>query len=212
MGGRGAMGGGMGAMSGSMGMGGATGMGAMGAGIGGPALMGGMGAGMTGNPGGGDHAAGRALSLSVVSTATELAIRENNPKTKLVFKKLEEPISMSFNEETPLEDVLKYIKQASTTQTYAGIPIYVDPAGLKEAGATTTSVVRNIDLEGVPLKTTLRLLLKQLGLAYCVRDGVLIVSSQQGIFNELREAQQELDTAKEIKEMEETGIANSKNQ
>ena len=36
---------------------------------------------------------------------------------------------MSFNEETPLEDVLKYIKQATTTATYSGIPIYVDPIG-----------------------------------------------------------------------------------
>ena len=51
-----------------------------------------------------------------------------------------------------------------------------------------------LDLEGVPLKTTLRLMLKQLGLAYCVRDGVLIISSVQGIIDELEEAQQELET------------------
>ena len=31
----------------------------------------------------------------------------------------------------------------------------------------------------MPLKTTLRLLLKQLDLAYCVRDGVLIISSHR---------------------------------
>jgi hypothetical protein len=65
---------------------------------------------------------------------------------------------------------------------------------------TMTSIVRNLDLEGIPLKTTLRLLLKQMGLAYCVRDGVLIISSTQGILDELREAQQELDTAGEIAE------------
>ena len=63
-----------------------------------------------------------------------------------------------------------------------------------------TSTVHNMDLEGVPLKTTLRLLLRQLGLAYCVRDGVLIISSPQVIFDELKEAQKELDTAKEIEE------------
>jgi hypothetical protein len=54
----------------------------------------------------------------------------------------------------------------------------------------------SLDLEGVPLKTTLGLMLKQIGLAYCVRDGVLIISSVQGINEELREAQSELDGIK----------------
>ena len=44
-----------------------------------------------------------------------------------------------------------------------------------------------INLEGVPLKTSLRLLLKQLGLAYCVKEGLLIISSPEGILDELRE-------------------------
>ena len=179
-----------GAAVGSMGeMGaGAAGMGGIGggmAGMAGPAAMGGMGAGVGGMSGAGDHR-GRALLLSVVSTATELAIRDKNPNTKLVLKKLEEPVSMSFIEETPLEDCLKYIKQATSSETYPGIQIYVDPGGLKEVAATMTSTVRNMDLEGVPLKTTLRLALKQLGLAFCVRDGVLIISSPQGIFDELK--------------------------
>jgi hypothetical protein len=51
-------------------------------------------------------------------------------------------------------------------------------------------------LEHVPLKTTLRLMLKQIGLAYCVRDGVLIISSVQGIDEELKEAQSEIDGIK----------------
>ena len=51
----------------------------------------------------------------------------------------------------------------------------------------------SLNLEGVPLKTTFRLMLKQLGLAYCVRDGVLIISSVQGINEELREAQSEME-------------------
>ncbi len=92
---------------------------------------------------------------------------------------------MAFEAETPLEDVLKYIKQATTDRVYVGIPIYVDPEGLKEANASLSSVVA-IELEGVPLKTTLRLLLKQIGLAYCVRDGILIISSPEGIGEELQ--------------------------
>ncbi len=84
---------------------------------------------------------------------------------------------MSFATETPLDDVLKYIKQATTTPTFPGIPIYVDPIGLQEAERSLNSTVQ-IDLEGVPLKTTLRLILKQLGLAYTVKDGFMIITSE----------------------------------
>ena len=41
-----------------------------------------------------------------------------------------------------------------------------------------------IDLDGAPLKTTLRLLLKQLGLSYVVEDGFLFISSQSGVDRE----------------------------
>jgi hypothetical protein len=87
---------------------------------------------------------------------------------------------------------LQYIRQATVTKNSNSIPIYVDPKGLKDAEATLQSAIR-LDLEGVPLKTTLRLMLKQIGLAYCVRDGVLIISSVQGINEELREALNESD-------------------
>ena len=79
---------------------------------------------------------------------------DRDPKTKQILEKLDEPISMSFANETPLDDVLKYIKQATTTPTFSGIPIYVDPLGLQEAERSLNSTV-TIDLEGVPLKTTL---------------------------------------------------------
>jgi RNA polymerase sigma factor (sigma-70 family) len=158
--------------------------------------MGGMGGSMSamsnkGGPGGRNP---RALYLSIVTTASELAIEDKNPKSAQIRKKLEEPISMSFNEETPLEDVLKYIRQATTSKTYSGIPIYIDPQGLSDAGITMASTVRHMDLEGIPLKTTLRLMLRQLGLAFCLRDGVLMISSPQFIVDELMEAKAELDS------------------
>ena len=83
---------------------------------------------------------------------------------------------MSFKEETPLDDVLKYIKQATTTPTHSGIPIYVDPIGLQEAERSLNSTVL-IDLEDVPLRRTLQLILSQLGLAYFVEDGILVITS-----------------------------------
>ncbi len=102
---------------------------------------------------------------------------DRDPKTKGILAKLDEPLSMSFPNETPLEDVLKYIKQATQGPNDTGIPIYVDPVGLQEAEKTMTSPVQ-LDLEGVPLKTTLRLLLKQLGLTYTVKDGMLTITSE----------------------------------
>jgi hypothetical protein len=95
-----------------------------------------------------------------------------------ILEALDQPIPMRFPNETPIEDVLKYIKKATTTPTYPGIPIYVDPLGLTEAERTLNSPV-TIDLEGVPLKTTLRLCLKQLGLDYHVEDGFLRITSKE---------------------------------
>ncbi len=54
------------------------------------------------------------------------------------------------------------------------ITIYFDPIGLDKAEKTMTSLV-TMDVAGVPLRTTLRLLLGQLGLSYSVHDGLLVV-------------------------------------
>ncbi len=62
------------------------------------------------------------MRRSIAITAAQLAAHDHNPKSKDLFKKLEEPISMSFANETPLDDVLKYIKQATTSKTYRGDP------------------------------------------------------------------------------------------
>jgi RNA polymerase sigma factor (sigma-70 family) len=101
-----------------------------------------------------------------------------DPKSMAVLARLDEPIDMSFANETPLEDVLQYIKQATTAPNYAGIQIYVDPLGLQEAEKTLTSTVQ-IDLHGIPLRRTLQLALKPLGLGYFVEDGILIITSQE---------------------------------
>jgi RNA polymerase sigma factor (sigma-70 family) len=134
----------------------------------------------------------RRMRPGIAGDTARMATHETNPRSKAILKKLDEPIAMSFANPTPLDDVLKYVKQATTTPTYAGLAIYVDPTGLEEAGCTDQSAV-SADLEGIPLKTSLRLMLKQLGLAYCVRDGVLIISSVPGIALELEEARSEED-------------------
>ena len=59
---------------------------------------------------------------------------EIEAKTRQILEQLDLPIPMPFANETPLNDVLKYIKQATTTPTFPGIPIYVEPLGLEAAG------------------------------------------------------------------------------
>jgi RNA polymerase sigma factor (sigma-70 family) len=97
-------------------------------------------------------------------------------KSRQILAKLEEPVSMPFANETPLDDVIKYIRTATTTKTFSGIPIYIDPQGLQVAEKTPTSPVR-IDLEGVPLRVTLGLILAQLHLRYFVSEGILYITA-----------------------------------
>ena len=105
------------------------------------------------------------------------AARANQANERLLGEKLDEPISMSFANETPLEDVLRYIKQATTTQTFEGIPIYVDPIGLAATERSVSSTV-HIDVEGVPLKTSLKTVLNSIGLTYEIDEMVLVVTKK----------------------------------
>lgn len=93
-------------------------------------------------------------------------------QNRVILSKLEQPVSMAFANETPLADALAYVRSATAGPNDSGIPIYVDPVGLYEAGKTIRSPV-TLDVEGAPLRTTLRLLLMQLGLDYVVEDGML---------------------------------------
>ena len=129
--------------------------------------------------------------IMIAGTAARVAAAEKSPKSQAILKRLDEPITLHFPNETPLQEVLKHIKDTAKDADGKKLPIYVDPVGLQEAEKTLDAPV-SFDLEDVPLKSALRLLLRQLGMAYCVRDGVLIISSLQGIANELNEAQREL--------------------
>jgi RNA polymerase sigma factor (sigma-70 family) len=178
--------------------GGAGGMMGMGMGMGGG--MGGMSGGFAGPMGGGGFDEGsfdggsgedfRGVRRNNAELSAAMMVWDKTPGNEEVLKGLNQPLKMSFAKPTPLDEVLKYIKSAKSHDGSA-IPIYVDPVALEEAQVKMDSKVI-IDLEGVPLKTSLRLILKQLALAYCVRDGVLIISTDDGIHQELAEAAREL--------------------
>jgi hypothetical protein len=90
---------------------------------------------------------------------------------------LERPVALVFPNETPLEDVLKSIEEQTEDRDGRRIAIYVDPVGLNEAEKTGFSPIA-INLVDVPLKTSLTLALKQLGLTYHIWEGVLVITSE----------------------------------
>ena len=105
-----------------------------------------------------------------------------------IHEALKQPVPMRFNEETPFEDVVKSIHEATRAADGKGIPIYVDPIGLSEADKTMSSTVRNIELEGVPLRAGLRVCLDQLDLACRVKDGLLLITSREANDASIRSA------------------------
>jgi hypothetical protein len=60
------------------------------------------------------------------------------------------------------------------------MPFLVVPGGLEQAKKTLDSTIQ-MDLDGVPLRTTLRLMLDQIGLACVVKHGRLVIHSANGI-------------------------------
>ena len=72
-----------------------------------------------------------------------------------------------------------------------------------------------MDLEGVPLGRTLQLMLAQLGLAYCVEDGMLDITSEgigsQVLPPSMRRAQSMLTEKSEKAEWGELTLAEMKN-
>jgi hypothetical protein len=107
----------------------------------------------------------------------------DEPRNKAILAKLEEKISMNFPNQTPFEDFQKYIVSATQDEAAGfptGLPIYVDPRGLEEADSEMTSTI-TMNLEGVPLRTSLRLAIRQLGLDYRVDGGVLLISDIHSI-------------------------------
>lgn len=98
-----------------------------------------------------------------------------DPRTRALLARLEEPIPMQFPNETPLEDVLKYIRAATAGPDGEGIPIYVDPVGLQMQNKTMQSPIK-IDLKGIPLRQTLKLVAGQLEMFYGIKDGLVTIT------------------------------------
>lgn len=118
------------------------------------------------------------LKMDVADAADSGPVEASDDRSQRIGAELAKSIDMPFPNETPLEDVIKYIRSSTKSQAYPeGIPIYLDPVGLQEAEKTSSSPVA-INLQQVPLRTSLKLLLEQLGLTYRVQDGLLKITSR----------------------------------
>ena len=67
-----------------------------------------------------------------LTTRTE-PFNDSLPRSIALVVRLDQRISMSFANDTPMEDVLKYIKSVTQGPNDSGIPIYVVPKGLRLA-------------------------------------------------------------------------------
>jgi len=97
---------------------------------------------------------------------------DEEKQTQAIVAALNKVVPLHF-EKAPLEDVIKTLKTATTSpELPQGIPIYLDPNCLQGA---PKGPLGTLNLEGVRLKTSLRLLLEQMGLAYTVKEGLLMI-------------------------------------
>jgi hypothetical protein len=90
-------------------------------------------------------------------------------------------VYLGFEDGAPLEEVLRLIKiRTRTAGLPNGIPIYVDPAGLTEAGVTLTAPVKAIPPDA-PLELSLRRILTPLGLGYSIEEGLLSITFEEAV-------------------------------
>jgi hypothetical protein len=87
---------------------------------------------------------------------------------------LNDPTAMEFSD-TPLCDVIEYLKDYHH-QKHSAFEIVLDTKALNELGVTSdTPITKN--LKGITLRSALRLMLRDLGLTFVIRDEVLLITS-----------------------------------
>lgn len=111
-------------------------------------------------------------------------ILPSGPRQAQIREALEQRVPLPFTNGAPLDEVLATLRAATRSPRLPnGIEFYADPIALQEAEKTMKSTVA-INLDDVPLKASLRLLLKQLGLDYVVRDSFVLILGQGDVLAE----------------------------
>jgi hypothetical protein len=117
----------------------------------------------------------RVMSPALIS-ALPPPSNENRARNWHIVQALARPISVRFRE-APLSVAIQTIKKETRGPDFPdGIPIYVDPVGLQESEKTMDSPVE-LEVTGVPIRTSLGLMLDQLGMKYMIKDGLLLITN-----------------------------------
>ncbi len=91
---------------------------------------------------------------------------------------LQQPVTCEFVE-TPLADVVAFLRQA------ARLPIVIDARSLDDVGLGTDTPV-TISLQEIPLRSALRIMLRELDLTFVVRDEVVLITTPESAENRLQ--------------------------
>jgi len=90
-------------------------------------------------------------------------------KEKAIIKALNTPVTVNFKD-SRFEDVIDYLK------TLTGQPILVDENALKEANVTYDTTI-TLKVKGITMRTLLRKILGEYGLAYMIKEETIQVTS-----------------------------------
>jgi type II secretory pathway component GspD/PulD (secretin) len=99
-------------------------------------------------------------------------IRPETPEDRDLYQRLQQPVSIDFRDK-PLSEVLDHLR------SLYGINIVPDEPALQAAGISLNQPV-TIRLDNRPLRTCLNLILQNARLTWVVRDGVYIVTTEEG--------------------------------
>ena len=104
-------------------------------------------------------------------------LKKQSPAEVKIRKALESPTKLDFTE-TPLNDVVEYLKDLH------GIEIQIDTKALEDAGsAQDTPITKN--LNGISLRSALRLMLQPMDLGYMIDNEVLLITTKDKVDNNL---------------------------
>ncbi len=126
--------------------------------------------------------------------------QELERKNRQIQQRLDQMIELDPANVFQLDQLLKHIKQATTDAQFPGIPIYVSPFGLQEAGVGFHSDI-SVGKGKQTVRTILWWGLHPLKLSYIVKDGFLMIDSRSAI-TEIRveEVERKLDRVLETLE------------
>lgn len=118
-------------------------------------------------------------SLGAKELEKAVKAEEIKKKTEHIRNLVARKYDLAVNNATTLELFLKAVKAATSGKNDAGIPIYVSPEGIQEAGKTLSSDATYEP--GDTLADTLQKTLRPLGLSYDIRDGLLVIDSRLAV-------------------------------